>query len=130
MWRFFDARTYRSGEFDQEYLIGLMEQLLVTSPIQFPRAVAGDILISISPSLLIENGTKGRCLVSSKKDSELPAKPKTGFSRRGFIGGVGLGGGALGTGLLENEATAAPPGQSRARARSRSPSTSTANPSS
>jgi xanthine dehydrogenase YagT iron-sulfur-binding subunit len=45
--------------------------------------------------------------VSSKKDSELPVKPKTGFSRRGFIGGVGIGGGALGTGLLENEAAAA-----------------------
>jgi hypothetical protein len=28
MWRFFDARTYRSGPFDQEYLIGLMEQLI------------------------------------------------------------------------------------------------------
>jgi hypothetical protein len=28
MWRCFDARTYRSGPFDQEYLIGLMEQLL------------------------------------------------------------------------------------------------------
>jgi hypothetical protein len=28
MWRYFDARTYRSGPFDQEYLIGLMEQLL------------------------------------------------------------------------------------------------------
>jgi hypothetical protein len=28
LWRFFDARTYRSGELDQEYLIGLMEQLL------------------------------------------------------------------------------------------------------
>ena len=28
MWRFFDARTYRSGPFNQEYLIGLMEQLL------------------------------------------------------------------------------------------------------
>ena len=28
MWRFFDSRTYRSGPFDQEYLIGLMEQLL------------------------------------------------------------------------------------------------------
>lgn len=46
--------------------------------------------------------------MSSKRDSELPAKPKTGFSRRGFIGGVGLGSGALGTGLLENEAIAAP----------------------
>jgi len=28
MWRFFDARTYRSGPFDMEYLIGLMEQLI------------------------------------------------------------------------------------------------------
>ncbi|HUK14978.1 MAG TPA: hypothetical protein VLW65_01130 [Bryobacteraceae bacterium] len=28
MWRFFDARTYRSGAFDREYLIGVMEQLI------------------------------------------------------------------------------------------------------
>jgi hypothetical protein len=28
MWRFFDARTYRSGPFDQSYLISLFEQLL------------------------------------------------------------------------------------------------------
>jgi len=28
MWRFFDARTYRSGEFGQEYLIHLMEHLV------------------------------------------------------------------------------------------------------
>jgi hypothetical protein len=28
LWRFFDARTYRSGPFDAEYLIGLMEQLV------------------------------------------------------------------------------------------------------
>lgn len=28
MWRFFDARTYRSGEFDQAYLVSLMEQLV------------------------------------------------------------------------------------------------------
>jgi hypothetical protein len=28
MWRFFDPRTYRSGPFDQEYLITLMEQLI------------------------------------------------------------------------------------------------------
>lgn len=39
--------------------------------------------------------------VSSRKD---PA----GFSRRGFIRGVGLGSGAVGTGLLEREAAAAP----------------------
>jgi hypothetical protein len=28
MWRFFDARTYRSGPFDGEYLTSLMEQLI------------------------------------------------------------------------------------------------------
>ena len=28
LWRFFDPRTYRSGPFDQDYLVGLMEQLL------------------------------------------------------------------------------------------------------
>ena len=28
MWRFFDPRTYRSGSFDQEYLISLLEQLI------------------------------------------------------------------------------------------------------
>ncbi|MBZ5586248.1 MAG: (2Fe-2S)-binding protein [Acidobacteriia bacterium] len=39
-----------------------------------------------------------------------PTKPRTGFSRRGFIRGVGVGGGAVGTtGLLEKEAAAAPP---------------------
>ena len=45
--------------------------------------------------------------MSSKKDSEFPAKPKSSFSRRGFIG-VGLSSGALGTGLLERDAEAAP----------------------
>ena len=45
--------------------------------------------------------------MKSKKDSELPVKPKSGFSRRGFLG-VGLGSGAVGTGLLEREAEAAP----------------------
>jgi xanthine dehydrogenase YagT iron-sulfur-binding subunit len=48
--------------------------------------------------------------VSSKKEPELPAQPKKGFSRRGFISGVGIGSGALGTGLLENEAVAAAAG--------------------
>ncbi len=49
--------------------------------------------------------------MSSKKDPELPAKPKSGFSRRGFIRGVGVGSGALGAGLLGTEAAAvaAPP---------------------
>ena len=28
LWRFFDPRTYRSGPFDQDYLVTLMEQLL------------------------------------------------------------------------------------------------------
>jgi hypothetical protein len=28
MWRYFDARTYRSGAFDRDYLIGLLDQLL------------------------------------------------------------------------------------------------------
>jgi len=28
LWRFFDARTYRSGPFDQDYLISLMEQIV------------------------------------------------------------------------------------------------------
>jgi hypothetical protein len=28
LWRFFDARTYRSGALDQEYLISLMEELV------------------------------------------------------------------------------------------------------
>ena len=46
--------------------------------------------------------------MSSRKDPELPAKPKSGFSRRGFIRGVGIGSGALGTGLLEKEAAAEP----------------------
>jgi len=47
--------------------------------------------------------------VSSRKAPEPPVKPKSGFSRRGFISGVGLGSGAVGTGLLEREAAAAPP---------------------
>jgi len=47
--------------------------------------------------------------VSSKKDSERTGKPKGGFSRRGFLGGAGLATGALGTGLLVQEAEAAPP---------------------
>ncbi|MBZ5728040.1 MAG: (2Fe-2S)-binding protein [Acidobacteriia bacterium] len=45
--------------------------------------------------------------MSSKKEPELPARPKTRFSRRGFLG-VGISGGALGTALLEREAVAAP----------------------
>jgi xanthine dehydrogenase YagT iron-sulfur-binding subunit len=46
--------------------------------------------------------------VSSKKNTELEQKPKTSFSRRGFLGGMGIGTGALSTGLLEREAQAAP----------------------
>jgi xanthine dehydrogenase YagT iron-sulfur-binding subunit len=47
--------------------------------------------------------------VSSKKELETPATPKRGFSRRGFLGGVGIGAGALGSGVLPQEAGAAPP---------------------
>ena len=46
--------------------------------------------------------------MSSKKDSELAQPAKSRFSRRGFLGGMGVGTGALGTGLLEREAEAAP----------------------
>jgi xanthine dehydrogenase YagT iron-sulfur-binding subunit len=46
--------------------------------------------------------------VSSTND-RLPGKTKRAFSRRGFMRGVGIGSGALGSGLLEREATAAPP---------------------
>lgn len=45
--------------------------------------------------------------MSSRKDPEQPVPPKSGFSRRGFLGGVGVGGGALTTGLLQEEAFAA-----------------------
>ena len=44
--------------------------------------------------------------MSSKKDPQSQDKRKTRFSRRGFLGGMGLG--AAGTGLLEHEAEAAP----------------------
>ena len=48
--------------------------------------------------------------MSSKKDPDAPGKPKNGFSRRGFIRGVGISTGALGSGLLETAALAAPAG--------------------
>jgi aerobic-type carbon monoxide dehydrogenase small subunit (CoxS/CutS family) len=48
--------------------------------------------------------------VKIKKDSEVPKKPKNGFSRRGFMRGVGIGSGAIGTGILEQEAIAAETG--------------------
>ena len=47
--------------------------------------------------------------MSSQKDSERTRKPTRAFSRRGFLSGVGLGSGALGSGLLEREARAAAP---------------------
>jgi len=43
--------------------------------------------------------------VSSKQEPEKP-KRKTNFSRRGFLQGVGIGGGVLTTGVLEQEAEA------------------------
>ena len=48
--------------------------------------------------------------MSSKKDPDAPRKPRNGFSRRGFIRGVGISTGALGSGLLETAAQAAPAG--------------------
>ena len=50
--------------------------------------------------------------MSSKKHPEVPTGPKSRFSRRGFIQGVGIGTGSLGTGLLEKTAQAAPAGVS------------------
>jgi xanthine dehydrogenase YagT iron-sulfur-binding subunit len=46
--------------------------------------------------------------VSKKQGPDVPKKPKTGVSRRGFIRGVGIGGGAIGTGILEQQALAEP----------------------
>jgi xanthine dehydrogenase YagT iron-sulfur-binding subunit len=48
--------------------------------------------------------------VRIKKDPEVPKKAKGGVSRRGFMQGVGLGTGALGTGILEQQAPAAETG--------------------
>ena len=48
--------------------------------------------------------------MSSKRDPDAPRKPRNGFSRRGFIRGVGISTGALGSGLLETAAHAAPAG--------------------
>ena len=44
--------------------------------------------------------------MSIKKYPDVPKKPKNGVSRRGFISGVGIGGGAIGSGILEPEAAA------------------------
>ena len=46
--------------------------------------------------------------MSSKKDPDRSRPAKPGYSRRGFIQGVGIGSGALGAGLLEKAAEAAP----------------------
>jgi xanthine dehydrogenase YagT iron-sulfur-binding subunit len=46
--------------------------------------------------------------VSKTNQTETPRKSKSAFSRRGFISGVSIGGGALGTGILENQANAEP----------------------
>jgi xanthine dehydrogenase YagT iron-sulfur-binding subunit len=49
--------------------------------------------------------------VKSKSDSDVQKAPEGGFSRRGFLQGVGIGSGAIGTGILETEAKAAPAGE-------------------
>ena len=46
--------------------------------------------------------------MSKKQGPDVPKKPETGVSRRGFIRGVGIGGGAIGTGILEQQALAEP----------------------
>ena len=43
------------------------------------------------------------------KDPDNPKTPRNGVSRRGFLGRVGVGGGALGSGVLEQEAPAQAP---------------------
>ncbi len=43
-----------------------------------------------------------------KKSPDKPRKTKTDFSRRGFLKGVGIGGGVLSSGVLETEAQAEP----------------------
>jgi len=47
--------------------------------------------------------------VSSSNDTEDPKQPHKGFSRRGFLRGVGISGGALSTGILETAAEAQTP---------------------
>ena len=44
--------------------------------------------------------------MSSKKHPDVESKPGAGYSRRGFLRGAGLASGALGAGLLEQEAEA------------------------
>src|SRR5271166_1850502 len=48
-------------------------------------------------------------MVSSKKSPDTPHKTHWNVSRRGFIRGVGVGTGALGTAVLENDAKAGQP---------------------
>ncbi len=48
---------------------------------------------------------------SSKSPDEGKKPPASGFSRRGFLRGVGISGGVLGTGILEQDAAAAPTAQ-------------------
>ena len=50
--------------------------------------------------------------MSLRQDPEMEPKPRKGYSRRGFVQGVGLGG-AVGVGLLESEAQAQPAGSAK-----------------
>ena len=47
------------------------------------------------------------------KDPENPKQPGGGFSRRGFMRGAGIGGGVLGSGVLEEQAQAQTAGGTR-----------------
>lgn len=44
--------------------------------------------------------------MSSGRKPKIQDEPKSRFSRRGFLGGLGAGGGVVGAGLLESEASA------------------------
>src|SRR5262249_39032266 len=67
-----------------------------------------------NPNRIYNQGdqSQGRCPVSSPLEPPKPnidsKKAKSNFSRRGFLKGVGIGGGALSSGLLERAAEAAP----------------------
>jgi xanthine dehydrogenase YagT iron-sulfur-binding subunit len=65
--------------------------------------------------------------VSSKNDPGTEPKSRSGYSRRGFIRGAGLGTGALGAGLLEQTTEAAPAAPASVRGPGAVPVTLTVN---
>ena len=51
--------------------------------------------------------------MSIRKDPEGPPKPKAAVSRRGFLRGVGIGSGAIGSGLLDSQLEGAAPAEAK-----------------